>query len=97
MGAAVNVAQLPLSPACRAYAEAQGIDPATLALAGGEDYELLFTVAPRNERSLERQARARGFHITKVGVIRPRRFGTQAISVSGVARPLPVTSYQHFR
>ena len=69
VGAAINVAALPLSPACLAYAETQEIDPTTLALAGGEDYELLFTVAPRNERSLERQAHARGFQITKVGVI----------------------------
>jgi len=97
VGAAVDVAQLPLSPACQAYAETQGIDPATLALAGGEDYELLFTVAPRHERSLERQARARGFQITKVGVIRPRTFGIQTTSIDGPARPLPVTSYQHFR
>ncbi|MEC4888928.1 MAG: thiamine-phosphate kinase [Nitrospira sp.] len=97
VGATVDVAQLPLSPACRAYAETQGIDPATLALAGGEDYELLFTVAPRHERSLERQARARGFQITKVGVIRPRTFGIQAVSIDGTARPLPVTSYQHFQ
>jgi thiamine-monophosphate kinase len=31
------------------------VDPLTLALDGGEDYELLFTVPPRNERRL-RQA-----------------------------------------
>lgn len=97
VGARIDVAQLPLSPACRAYAATQGIDPATLALAGGEDYELLFTVTPRNERSLERQARAKGFQITKVGVIRPSRFGVQAVSTDGAATPLPVTSYQHFR
>ncbi len=97
VGVTIDVAQLPLSPACRAYADTQGIDPTTLALAGGEDYELLFTVNPRSERPLERQARAKGFQITKVGVIRPSRFGIQAVSTDGVAKPLPVTSYQHFR
>ena len=97
MGALVEVAQLPLSPACRAYAEEQGIDPTTLALAGGEDYELLFTVAPSKEPSLKRQASARGFQITKIGVIRSRLFGIQAVSTDRATRPLPVTSYQHFQ
>ncbi|HSN03354.1 MAG TPA: thiamine-phosphate kinase [Nitrospira sp.] len=97
VGAAVDVSALPISQACRAYAGTQGIDPVTLALAGGEDYELLFTVASHNERSLERQARSRGFQITKVGIMRPGRFGIQAVTSGGGTGPLPVTSYQHFR
>ncbi|SPP65663.1 thiamine-phosphate kinase [Nitrospira lenta] len=96
VGADIALATLPISPACRAYADAHKIDPATLALAGGEDYELLFTVAADDEQKLERQARSRGFLVTKIGRIRPRRFGLQSLASDGTRTPLPITSYRHF-
>ncbi|MDP3091326.1 MAG: thiamine-phosphate kinase [Nitrospira sp.] len=96
VGAEIELSRLPISPACRAYADKQEVDPSTLALAGGEDYELLFTVAALNEQKLIRQARARRCPITKIGTIRPRRFGLQSLASDGTRVPLPVTSYRHF-
>lgn len=96
VGAEVEIDNLPLSPACRAYAKAYGVSPAQLAITGGEDYELLFTVSPRSRRTLERQARARGYHFTPIGTIRPKRFGIRMTS-QGRTQPLPPTSYEHFR
>ncbi|MBX9661485.1 MAG: thiamine-phosphate kinase [Nitrospiraceae bacterium] len=96
VGADIELSHLPISPACRAYADKQRLDPCTLALAGGEDYELLFTVAARNEQKLERQARARRFLVTKIGTIRPRRFGLHSLAFDGTRVPLPITSYRHF-
>lgn len=40
--------ELPISAALRSFAEFAGCDPIELALGGGDDYELLFTVAPEN-------------------------------------------------
>ncbi|MDH4261166.1 MAG: thiamine-phosphate kinase [Gammaproteobacteria bacterium] len=96
IGADIELSRLPVSPACWAYADKQQVDPCALALAGGEDYELLFTVAPHNEQKLERQARARRFLVTRIGTIRPRRFGLQALASDGTRTPLPITSYRHF-
>ncbi|MEQ1793689.1 MAG: thiamine-phosphate kinase [Nitrospira sp.] len=96
VGADIELARLPISPACRAYAGKQQVDPAILALAGGEDYELLFTVAARNEHTLERQARAKRFLVTRIGTIRPRRSGLHALTAEGDKEPLPITSYRHF-
>jgi thiamine-monophosphate kinase len=96
VGAEIELSRLPISPACRAYADKQEVDPGTLALAGGEDYELLFTVAALNEQKLIRQARARRCPITKIGTIRPRRFGLQSLASDGTRTPLPITSYRHF-
>ncbi|NOS77824.1 MAG: thiamine-phosphate kinase [Nitrospira sp.] len=96
VGAVIDLARLPISSACRAYADRQKTDSGALALAGGEDYELLFTVAPRDEQKLERQARTRRFQVTKIGTIRPRRFGLQTVASDGTKAPLPVTSYRHF-
>ncbi|RPH76241.1 MAG: thiamine-phosphate kinase, partial [Nitrospiraceae bacterium] len=61
VGVDLDLSALPLSPACRAYAASRKVDPANLALTGGEDYELLFTVSPRQRLRLERTALERGF------------------------------------
>lgn len=96
VGADIELSRLPVSPACRAYAGRENLDPSALALAGGEDYELLFTVAARDEQKLERQARARRFPVTRIGTIRPRRFGLRSVDSDGTRAPLPITSYRHF-
>ena len=44
----IERAELPLSPALRSFADVAGGDPLELALGAGDDYELLFTVAPEN-------------------------------------------------
>lgn len=97
VGAEVDLSKIPVSRACRAYGDAQRLDARQLALTGGEDYELLFTVAPRNRSKVERQARARGYRVTCIGIIRPNRSGIRMKSIAGKVQPLPLTSYEHFR
>lgn len=97
VGAELNLGALPLSPACRAYTTARALDPVALALTGGEDYELLFTLSPRQQAQAEQAAKVHRFHITCIGAIRPARHGIQAVSPDGRKRPLPITSYEHFR
>ena len=52
VGARIDVTALPLSPALLETCAASGWDPVRLALCGGEDYELLFTLAPSALASL---------------------------------------------
>ena len=95
VGVELDLGALPLSPACRAYAASRRLDPVNLALTGGEDYELLFTIASRQRTRLERSAVERGFSLTCIGTIRPPRFGIQALSPHGRRRRLLNTSYEH--
>ncbi|MEW6544026.1 MAG: thiamine-phosphate kinase [Nitrospirota bacterium] len=97
VGAEIEAAALPLSPQCRAYAKARGRDPVALALTGGEDYELLFTVPPRLRETVERLVRAAGCRCTRIGVIRPKAFGLRVRQPTGSLASLSITSYQHFR
>lgn len=97
VGADVNLPALPLSEACRAYARSIAQDPITLALAGGEDYELLFTISSRHRKSFELMAARRRLQITRIGTIRPAGSGLHGISKDGTRLPLPMTSYEHFR
>ncbi len=96
VGADLDLGSLPVSPACRAYAASRELDLVDLALTGGEDYELLFTVSPRQRPRLERTALEQGFFLTCIGKIHPLRFGIQAVSPQGRRHRLANTSYKHF-
>ena len=96
VGAEIDLRALPLSQACLAYAAARQLDPIDLALSGGEDYELLFTVSLRQRMRLEQTALKQGFSFTCIGNIRPLSFGMQVQSSDGRRHRLVNTSYRHF-
>ena len=52
-GARIRVADIPLSEELKQVCDRQGWNPVRLALGGGEDYELLFTLRPELEPSLK--------------------------------------------
>ncbi len=90
VGASIETARLPRS---KALVAACGPARATeLALAGGDDYELVFTVAPGCEPRLT--AAPLGVPITRVGVVEDEP-GLRCFGPDG--RPLPVPAgYEHF-
>ncbi len=97
VGVDLDLSILPISPACRAYALNVKQDPVMLALAGGEDYELLFTVPSRQSARFERAARANRIRVTRVGRMVASGRGLHMIMSSGRRQPLPFVSYEHFR
>ncbi len=96
VGAEIEATALPLSPAARAYAAAWGIDPIRLALDGGEDYELLFTVSPRHRAAVRAAARLTKCRVSCIGTVRPERFGLRLKRGKGAERLVP-HGYQHFQ
>jgi thiamine-monophosphate kinase len=97
VGAEIDVSRLPLSPACQSYATSTKQDPVALALAGGEDYELLFTVPETHRARLERAASRRNFTLTRIGHICAASLGIHRLLGNGRREPLPALSYEHFR
>jgi thiamine-monophosphate kinase len=59
--------RLPVSPALAAYCEVEALDPVELVLAGGDDYELLFTAPASVSASLEAGSRDWGVPVRRVG------------------------------
>ena len=71
----------------------QGIDPLRLALDGGEDYELLFTVRPEREKELMALAGTLGTRITAIGDI----VGDTGLSIelNGAIESVERSGYEH--
>ncbi len=90
VGAEIDPARIPLSTELR-RASARPLD---LALHGGEDFELLFTVRPRNLPRL--RALGKRFPVTEIGRIVPGR-RLLAVGADGAKRPLAAKGYEHFR
>ena len=97
VGVEISRTALPISQSCARFARARGLDPAELALAGGEDYELLFTVRPSHRARLEREASKLNYQCTCIGQIKPASFGLRIRTEDGSLGRLVAESYEHFR
>jgi thiamine-monophosphate kinase len=93
-GMTVDAETLPMHPEARAYFETDGRDALLEAVAGGDDYELLFTVPPRRQGRLRAVARlARGVTFTRIGMV--TRDPAIVLRRRGRDEPLPA-SFAHF-
>jgi thiamine-monophosphate kinase len=96
VGVELRADLLPISRQCRAYAAAHRLDPIDIALEGGEDYELLFTIAPRNQKTMSGLSHTFKTPITCIGEIKPKSFGRRLKSEEGINRNILKKSYDHF-
>jgi len=94
VGAIVEAARLPLSPAARAAVTADA-SRLTAALAGGDDYELLFTAPADAAERIAAIAREIAVPVAAIG--RTER-GAAVRVIDGSGQPLAVTAggYRHF-
>ena len=93
-GARVELARVPLSPSARA---AIALDGALLetALTGGDDYEILCTIAPDQRASFEAGAQAVGVVVTRIGEVVAGE-ATSFVDRGGAQRIFKRGSFSHF-
>jgi thiamine-monophosphate kinase len=95
VGMTIDAAALPISDDARRWCDAHAIDPTALAMSGGDDYELLFTVRPSHRGRLRGVRRLVGdLPITRIGTVTKER-ALVVTTVQG-AHELP-QGYEHFR
>lgn len=95
VGVRIDGDALPIDPGAREWWEADGIDPVSAAVKGGDDYELLFAVPPKSGRALQSVARhVTEPRLTKIGVFTkdPRAL---VIERAGKEDALP-EGFEHF-
>jgi len=90
-GAEIIVADIPIDPAVRDAARLTGKDPIEFALSGGEDFELLFSISPRNRQLLEEK----GVQVTAVGRVTDATSGHMLLYPDGRKAAL-TGGYDHF-
>ncbi|MBF0107787.1 MAG: thiamine-phosphate kinase [Magnetococcales bacterium] len=73
VGADIDLRRIPLSPPARQWLEGSEHDRWPLLLTGGEDYELLFAVAPGAADQLPAIAARLGVTLTEIGIVTDRK------------------------
>jgi thiamine-monophosphate kinase len=93
VGALLESDKLPVDPGVTTLCGRRALDPLMLALHGGEDFELLFTVSPDNVPRLPNKVD--GVRLTKIGEIKPE---SEGIRVSEGSRlwDLKPEGWKHF-
>ena len=92
----VELTRIPYSPAMR---EALALEPSLrdAALTGGDDYEILCTVAPPNAEQFEQTAHAAGVAVTRIGEVTPGPSeAPQFMDRDGKVLTFAKGSYSHF-
>ncbi len=93
-GAEIWQEAIPLSPPYRRLA---GVNRAHYSLAGGEDYELLFSVRARDHKRLKKIQNRLGVPITHIGKCLPARHGITVTTSQGTSLSLSQMGYDHFK
>jgi thiamine-monophosphate kinase len=94
VGVVLEADAIPVHPAARRYFSERGLDPVTAALAGGDDYELLFSSSAKRRGALAAAVRrSPGLAVTRIGVVTKER--DVRLSRNGRDEPLP-DGFHHF-
>jgi thiamine-monophosphate kinase len=94
VGAEIFEASLPIAASTRKAAKRLGLSPLKLALFGGEDYELLFTIPQRELKKI--QNKRLDFPVSIIGRILPERMGISLVDTSYRRNRLAPEGYAHF-
>jgi thiamine-monophosphate kinase len=93
VGALVDASSIPIDKRVTEICGRRALDPLMLALHGGEDFELLFTVNPEDVARLPK--RVDGVSITRIGEIKEASHGVQIAEGSKVWKLEP-GGWEHF-
>jgi thiamine-monophosphate kinase len=97
VGATVRLSKLPLSRAFMKEAEAENEDPISLALSGGEDFELLFTVAESQAGEVIALGETLNCQVTEVGHTTSDRGAVAFLDEEQRERHFKRRGFDHFR
>ncbi|HZE63683.1 MAG TPA: thiamine-phosphate kinase [Pyrinomonadaceae bacterium] len=93
VGAMIDAGRIPIDHVVREICGRRALDPLMLALHGGEDFELLFTVKPENAGKLPK--RVDGVAVTAIGSIKEESYGVK-ISEGARVWDLEPGGWEHF-
>ena len=86
--------KIPIDPTVISTAEEFNMDPTTIALNGGEDYELLFTAPPKDRAYITELGQQLSLCLRRIGVIKE---GSKSVLLDKDEQEIALhhTGYQH--
>jgi thiamine-monophosphate kinase len=96
LGARINLENVPVAPSVLYWERKRNRDPKILALLGGEDYHLLFTVSRKHRTEFLNQMNKQKIPVYEIGKMMPKSDGIEALDSAGNNLPL-IGGFQHFR
>ena len=91
VGVFIEESGIPIHPDAEQQALKFNLDPVTCALSGGEDYELLFTIAPQDVDKVKYLP-----DIYIMGEVVEAKAGVKLHTKGGNIHPIPAQGWQHF-
>ncbi|MBL7685473.1 MAG: thiamine-phosphate kinase [Deltaproteobacteria bacterium] len=95
-GALIEWKHFHLSSVFKKYCDELNLSPESLVLAGGEDYELIFTASPQHETKILKAFQNQKLSVSKVGKIVERPKKAQVLDAEGKTLLLSTQGYSHF-
>ena len=95
-GCEIAAENVPISEELRALAGEAMLDPLQIALAGGEDYQLLFTAPPATFGRAASALEAIGVAVTRLGAIKEASSGVRLLGPDGRSSDMEGLGYDHF-
>jgi thiamine-monophosphate kinase len=97
VGFRIELIRIPVDDSFRALARKIGANPAELAISGGEDYELLFTVRPAHAEEFEKKVLpGLGVGAARIGVIVREKKRREVTDVDGKFFVPAMAGFDHF-
>lgn len=94
-GALIYAEKIPISQRIMEVCRPLKIPPLNLALSSGEEYELLFTLSPKEDEKLKKITKGK-FKISLIGEIMNKKEGVKILDLDGKIKGLKRTGYTHF-
>ena len=88
--------KVPIAAGVESVAAFTGESPIDLALSGGEDYGLVFTLPVHLQSAAESALADAGLKVTAVGEVLESAHGITTIDWSGSESPMKQSGYTHF-
>jgi len=93
----IQISSVPIHPLVLEFAEGHDMNPLELAFNGGEEFELVFAVAPADKDLLEKTTKKLGFVLYQIGEFSARNKGIEIIDERFSNFKLSIKGFQHFK
>ena len=90
-----SITKVPVSKEVVKFANRNDLDPEELALYGGEEYELILTINPKDSDRAQQAAHVAGTNLIEIGCVTENQ--DIVLSVSGVEKKISYRGWEHFK